>query len=147
MSVERLRKLEGLLSGSAGTHYTAFWTRYGAKMEGPFLPSVGLGRRRGSGPVTCTHQLSLPDVGCVAPHTYPGCSACLWLFNSGDTAHFSFFVCKSDHQRKGSVPPDRVSVRIKGRQLIFSSWRLKQRKSKQSLSKVALPSTPTPQLG
>lgn len=49
-----------------------------------------------------------------------------------------FFLCKNDHQMKDKVPSGRMSVRIKGRQLIFSSWCWKQRKRRQSLEETLL---------
>lgn len=76
--------------------------------------------------------MSLFAVDFISPHTWPFLicmHSTLSAFGRGSP--FLFLLCKNDHQMKDKVPSDRVSVRIKGVQLIFSSWRWKQRKRRQ----------------
>lgn len=97
-------------------------------MKGPFLQSAELGRKENESQrlfhksdVLACHLLCYSR-HMAFPCTYTCCSICVWLFAQQGHSPFLFFVCRDDHQMKGIVASNAVSVRINRRWLVFSSW-------------------------
>lgn len=120
-------------------------------MKGPFLQSAELGREENesqqlfhkSDALAC--HLLCYSTHMAFPRTYTYCSICVWLFALQEHSLFLFFVCRDDHQMKGKVASDGVSIRIKGRR--FSQAGVEVEKKTRSLgSEVSLTSIPTFQL-